>query len=144
MIMFITSIVFASLRLLTIPLAFIGYFALKNAGDPQVVTVPFEIATSTAIAVFGLTANGLMLGRKKIGITLAWVLVASVVASLLVGFWQAPFAVENAKMANPEMGDAVAIGAYVGVGIVSVIRLGLLAAYITALVMYTKWFNQSR
>jgi hypothetical protein len=144
MIMFITSIVFAAFRLVAVPFSVIGFFALQKQADPMAVTAIFEIITGAGIAIFGLLANGLMLARIKAGIALGWVLVASVVGSMLVGFWQAPYLAANLAQQNPAAGDAGAIGVYVGVGVVSLFRFALLAAYVVALVMYSKWYAKSR
>lgn len=143
LVMFITSIVFASIRLLTVPLAVVGYFMLRESGDPQVVAVPFEIITTTGIAVFGILANSLMLARKKIGISLAWILVACVVSSILVGIWQLTYVPGNAELADPAQKTAFMIGAFVAGGFFMVIRMALLGAYCAALAMFSKWLAQS-
>ena len=136
-VMFIISLVFAVLRLLTLPMSFLGYQVLEEQGSPMVVTVPWEIAMGGGIALFGLLGNSLMLARQKFGMYLGWLLVAAVVGSICVGFWQAGFSLEQFPAGSPQR-----TGAMIGMAITVVIRIALLGAYIYALLLFSSWMGR--
>ncbi len=138
MVMFILSLVFTVLRVPLVLFGFVALTALADIPPSLMATVPFELGSGSAIVVFGLAANILLLMKKNIGVPLGWCLVASVVFSLAVGLWQGGLQAGEFEAGSPEQ-----IGAFIGLGFVTVLRIVILAMYITALVWIGRWFNEA-
>lgn len=141
--MMVVDLCCCGLRAVAVLLSVIGLVALTQEGpagaDPEVdalrATGPWEAVTGLGIVVFGVTADVAILLRQRWGTIVGWFAVAATFASMAVGVWQAT------KLEVPEGVDAEAfrIGAVIGVVVVSIVRLGLLAAYIGALLKFAEW-----
>jgi hypothetical protein len=128
--------VFSVIRLLILPMTFVGYRVLEEQGNPMTVTVPWEMAAGIGIALGGVVGNGLMLARQKFGIYLGYLLIFSVLGSIGVGIWQAGFVLDQ----YPE-GSVERTGAMGGMAVMIIIRLGILGAYTFALLKFSSWIN---
>lgn len=136
MIMIIISLILSVLRVLLVGLGIVGYFLLASLEESPpgfALAIP-EILTGAGIAFFGILGNSLLLARKKIGVTLAWVMVGCVVASLLVGILQGVAMLNTHNQGSPEW-----IGAVVGIVVTIAIRIAILACYVIGLQQYRKW-----
>ncbi len=100
-------------------------------------SVPWEVATGIGIVVFGMVANVAILLRQRWGIIVGWFAVGATLASMAVGIWQAT----AMQLPQGVDEDAFRIGATIGVVFTTVFRLGLLAAYVGALLRFAAWFE---
>ena len=135
-VMFAIDLVFCFIRMLLVGAGIVGLLAA--GGDPMVVeTGLLEVATGAGMVLFGIPADIAMLVKQKWALVLAWVKVVATLGSVGVGLWQMSFILDQLPP-----GSAERIGGMIVGGIVTVIRLGLLALYVTALVMFAKWTGQ--
>lgn len=135
LVMFIIGIVLCGLRLIMVLLGIVGFFAIP-ADDPLKPTVVAEVATGAGIAIFGLLGYTMMLMRKRVGIPLFWICFVSVLGSVIVGAIQLSLIVDAQNFQGPER-----IGAWVGGGIVIVIRLGIIVAMAVAVMQFSNWLK---
>jgi hypothetical protein len=127
----ILDLVFCCLRLGMGVLGIAGY-ALVAQENPLRRTILFEVGTAFGMAIFGFSADTLILIKKRIGIPLAGVKVLLTVASIFVGVWQGSLMMPG-DLATPQ-----GIGFVIGAGFVVVVRLALLGLYVAALVVARK------
>jgi hypothetical protein len=143
LVMMVADLCLCALRTLLVIFSIVGLIALQQnppGGVPPELeqmrkTAPFEVVSGVGIALFGLVANAAMLARQRWGVIVGWFAVASTVASMLVGLWQAT-AINVPQGADAE---AFRIGAAAGVAIVSALRLGWLGAYVVAMLRFAAW-----
>ncbi len=130
----IMDLVFCAMRFGLAALGAVG-FAMIEPDDPMRPTVVFEVGTGLAIALFGVSANILILLQKSIGIYLAVVKIFFTLANMLVGIWQA--SLQFGPVADGAVGaerTGILIGFAVGILFVLGIRLTLMGLYVAALV----------
>jgi hypothetical protein len=127
----ILDLVFSVLRLM-LGLLGLSALAVLPQDDPLRQTVFLEVGAAFGMALFGISADTLILLKKRIGIPLAAVKVLFTLVSVFVGVWQATLQFP-ADMEGPEAAG-MTIGFVIGGGCVFVLRIGLLVLYITALV----------
>lgn len=130
----ILDLVFCAIRFGLAMLGVVG-FAMIEPDDPMRPTVVFEVGTGLAIALFGVSANILILLQKPIGIYLAIVKIFFTLANMLVGVWQAYL--QLGPMTDGAVGaerTGILIGLTIGLLFVLGIRLTLMGLYIAALV----------
>ncbi len=136
-VIFILDIVFCSFRLIMAPLAFVGYVMIQkqNPNDPLLKSALAEGMANGLIGLFGLTAAILMLMRKKIGAVLGGVAILCTLAGIGVAAWQATiqFETQGLRPGTPEYGATLAV-----IVLGTLIRLGLLALYAWALVVFLR------
>ncbi len=140
LVMFIVSLVFCVLRLMMVVLGFIGWSALTqaNPNDPLLATVLFEIGAGAAMAFFGIVGNSLLLAKKPIGVVFGWGLVAATLVSIGVGVWQLSIMAEAYPDGSPER-----VGAYIGGGVMVLIRLTILILFGVALMRFGRWAKEN-
>ncbi|TVS11940.1 MAG: hypothetical protein EA424_23140 [Planctomycetaceae bacterium] len=130
----ILDLVFCAMRFGLAMLGAVG-FAMIEPDDPMRPTVVFEVGTGLAIALFGISANILILLKKPIGIYLAVVKIFFTVANMLVGIWQA--SLQFGPIAEGAVGaerTGILVGFTIGILFVLGFRLTLMGLYIAALV----------
>lgn len=129
----IIDILLRVLRFFLAALSTVGVFTLDR-NSPLFMSGVAEMVTGLGMAIFGLVGDGLVLAKKRIGIAFCVVAGVATIGNMITGVVQIPVVIKMQKITGgPEL-----IGAYVGAAIVIVIRLGLLAAYVMALVMASK------
>lgn len=88
--------------------------------------------------LFGFVADVAILLRQRWGLIVGWFAAAATLASIAVGIWQATL------LQVPQGADAAAFraGATIGIAFTTLVRLGLLAAYVGALLSFSAWFER--
>lgn len=143
-VMMIIDLCLCALRGVLVVFSIIGLMVLMReppgvVGTPDVMrtTAPLEVATGIGIVVFGLVANVAILLRQRWGVIVGWFAAGATLASIAVGIWQS-------TAMQPPAGvdaDAFRLGATIGVVFTTLFRLGLLAAYVWALLRFAAWFQ---
>lgn len=138
--MFIISLVFCVIRVLLVGLGIVGMIAISQMASPppQATGAIWEVLSGAAMAFFGIIGNSLMLARKRVGFYFGIMLVIAVLCSFVVGIIQALSLASVQPEGSPEL-----IGMMIGAGVMILIRLGLLGAYILALAKFKKWCDGS-
>jgi hypothetical protein len=132
-VMFIVSLLICLARIPLALFGFVGWQELQRVGHPLASTVPFEIGTGAAVALFGLLGNIGLLLKQSWGLVLGGLTVVAVLASVAVALWQ--LAILSQTMNSPaERG-----GMLTGAGVMLVLRLGLLCLYVLALAKFAQW-----
>lgn len=138
----ILDLIFCALRLGLAALGAVG-FAMIEPDDPMRPTVVFEVGTGLAIALFGISANIMILLQNRIGIYLAVVKILFTAANMLVGIWQA--SLQFGPIADGAVGDertGILVGFTIGILFVLGFRLTLMGLYIAALVKANKVLSE--
>ena len=140
--MFIIDLVLCTIRIGFVLLGFIGYMAIKQQqpNSPLLITMTFELLSGTAIFLTGIPANVGMLMRQPWGVILAALCVMATLSSFGVAIWQLILMAD----AQAPPGTPQRIGYFIGGGVMAVIRLGLLATYIAAVVSFSSWLNSAK
>ncbi len=145
--MFIISLVFSFLRIVTTGFSILGMYVLSQADteSPLASNAIWEVLTGAGMMVSGIIGNSLMLARKPVGLYFGYLLVFFVLASFLVAMIQTAtmFNMQGAGAAGSPQ-QAQLIGMVIGASVVIVIRLALVAAYVLALVKFKKWCDANR
>jgi len=133
----ITDLVFCACRVVLVLLAVIGGFMMEK-DNPLAKTVWMEIASGVGIAVFGLSADILLLCRKGAGVALA---VAALVFTFLnvgVGVYQLtiPHSLHSETLAR--------IGMFIGGGLMLACRLAFNAVYVVVIVQVRRLLVDDR
>lgn len=108
----------------------------------------WEAGTSLAAGIFGIIGYIGLLQRKRWGGPLIWIMLLCVVASIVVGFVQLPYALENMKELSgqqeidEEMLETMRTVALATAGLFTAFRVTLGVLVIVALVKATRWFDQ--
>ncbi len=137
--MAIIDLVFCCLRAIMVILSIAGYFMLAREQSPLIGSVVAEIAAGLLTALFGIPANVLILLRKPAGLWIAMVAVAGTIAAMGVAVWQTSLQADQFAPGTPQR-----VGFFIGLGLVSLIRLGLLGLYIGALVQFANWLRRQK
>lgn len=122
----ITDLVFCVMRIFIFLLGVVGLFMIKPK-DMAIISGIIELITNFGIAVFGITANTLLLCRKKIGFPLAYICIALTILNMFNGIWGLFLQPERANN-TPTL-----IGILIGGLSVFAIRTVLIGFYIVAL-----------
>lgn len=136
--MFIIDLIFCTLRLPMVLLAFVGYATLQQRNDPLLSTVVGEIAAGIGIVLFGIPANILALLRVRMAVWLAALSLIATAGSIAVGIWQGTFKIDEFPVGTPQR-----MGAVVGLALAIIIRVGLAGAYLGAVVQFANFTNRS-
>jgi hypothetical protein len=135
---FVIDLVFCCMRALLVLLGIVNLTAGMGVQDPMVkATLVYEVGAGLGMVLLGIPANLLMLFRQRAGVFLAIGKLLATFASFGVGIWQLSFIIANFPEGSPER-----IGAMVGAGMTMVLRLGLVAVYIGAIVTFWKWLGR--
>ena len=138
--MFIISLVFVLLRIVAVLLGIVGVVAVLNGAKIEInmIQAVVEIGSGAAMVLFGLLGNGLMLAKKRTGYLFGWLLVFSVLVNIGTGLFGIGDLFNQFQPGSPEL-----IAALVTAGFFILIRFGLLAAYIAALLQFKKWIDRN-
>jgi hypothetical protein len=135
--MFIIDLVFCGLRALMVPFSVIGYTTFTQNHDPLLPTAVPEVLASSMMVIFGISTNVVGLLHKPWTVWLGSVSSLATLGSLGVAVWQG-----SIQMAAFAPGTPQRIGGYIGLGVVLLIRIGILALYVAALVQFAQWVNR--
>ncbi len=132
LVMVIVDMCLSGLRVPLVILSFHGWSRM-GPSHPLAATAPWEAITGTLLALTGLSAGALLLSRKKTGIYLGILAMASVVGNLVVAGVQIAIQLKGVPMGSPH-----ATGMIIGAAFVMILRLGENALYAAALVVAHK------
>jgi len=140
LVMFILSLVFAGIR---VPLVLMGVFAwaaIQPGPDEAAVyaSVPFEVLSGAAIALFGIPGNIGMLMKRRWGAVLGILTVAASLFSMAVAVWQLTLMYPGSN--NP----AEQAGFIGGAAVTMVIRITLIGLYAMAVLKFQQWLSSVR
>ncbi len=139
--MFIASLVLSILRIFIVTLSIIGMlFLLRGGGNlPQGAVFQgfmfLDVIIGAGIAVLGITANTLLLLKKRVGLYIGYALAICVMISLGLA------AMNIVIMLQGVMQVSSMIPMLVGAGATMAVRLTLLVAYFTALHKFKQWYQ---
>lgn len=139
--MFIASLVMSILRIFIVALSIIGMlFLLRGGGNlPQGSVFQgfmfLDVIVGAGIAVLGITANTLLLLKKRVGLYFGYALAICVMISLGLA------AMNIVTMVQGVMRASNLLPMLIGAGATMAIRLTLLVAYFTALQKFNQWYQ---
>lgn len=100
-----------------------------------------EVVTALFVAVFGIVANILLLGKKQAAIPLGWLMVVFSILSIGVGVATVSLQLLEMTGGEPDFARPEVIGMMVGAGVMLMIRVLILTAYIVALILFARWMR---
>jgi hypothetical protein len=116
----------------------LGILSVGNEAPLIAQTGWFEVGSGALMVLAGFPADIAMLLRQGWAVFLAYVKVAATFASIIVGIWQMTFFLQTFQPGSPEY-----VGGLMGAGVTVVVRVGLLALYVAAVVWYSRWLSSS-
>ncbi|MFO0939935.1 MAG: hypothetical protein U0930_04140 [Pirellulales bacterium] len=140
MFMFVTSLILSILRVFLVAFSVIGLLLMLRMPNGPVQggfysgLMIVDAVTGLGIAVLGISANALLLAKKKVGLILGYLLAVTVLLSLGIA------AVNLALIIRPGVNGQNIIFMFLGAGLTMAIRFGLLVAYVIALKQFKQWW----
>lgn len=117
------DLAFLLIRIGLVGLGVIGVIAM-GPNDPLFVWGILEVVTGSAMIVFGIPADILMLLGKRLGATLGVLALVATASNIVVTLFEIPMQLSNMRANAPvENQQAYIVGAMVGAGFVIFIRL---------------------
>ncbi|MEZ6137990.1 MAG: hypothetical protein R3C53_24160 [Pirellulaceae bacterium] len=141
-VMLIVDIVFRLIRMLLVSFSILGV-SMMAADDPMYYWGIGEVVTGVLMAVCGLLGDGLVLGKKRIGLFFCWIALLATLGNLVVGLGEIPYMMAGQLADVPaDQANAMRIGMWGGAIVMSIFRLALVVAYGVALVMAKRYFDR--